>query len=462
MKENNKSTGSRAKVDIPSSWNILPLEDVAKHEAYSFVDGPFGSNLKTSDYTAEGIRLIQLQNIGEGYWIDDNKKYTSENKFKELIRHAAFPGDIVIAKMPDPIARACIVPIVSNRYLVVADCIKLSHDISICNSNYLVNAINHQSFRNQVLRIASGTTRLRVNLGQLKKILVSIPPLIEQEHIAEVIHIVDDVIYYTEQVIVKLQKIHQGLLHDLLTRGLDESGHIRNPEKEPGVFRNLHANNSINPRNLIKTNYKHIPKGWKSVQLDDTCYLITDGSHYSPKPIERGRIIANVKDMKNGFIDIDSCKRISDGDFLSLVNNNCSPKAGDVLFSKDGTIGEVVVYYQPHEIVLLSSIAILRPNGNLLPRYLGYFMQSTLFRKQLNSYKSGSALRRIVLRDISKLLVYIPPLREQEEIINILDTMSKRIQKEKKLLEKVNYIKKGLMDDLLTGKVRVKISEKTQ
>ena len=107
-------------------WPFVPLKEIASDALNSFVDGPFGSNLKTEEYTDEGVRLIQLQNIGDGTWIDENKKFTSESKFQELKRHSAFPGDIAVAKMADPIARACIIPPVSDRFLVVADCIKLA------------------------------------------------------------------------------------------------------------------------------------------------------------------------------------------------------------------------------------------------------------------------------------------------------------------------------------------------
>ena len=79
-------------------------------------------------------------------------------------------------------------------------------------------------------------------------------------------------------------------------------------------------------------------------EFNQNCDFITDGSHFSPKPLEVGEIIANVKDMGEYEINYDSCTRISNKDFITLKNQNCSPKDGDVLLSKDGTIGRVILF----------------------------------------------------------------------------------------------------------------------
>lgn len=102
-----------------------------------FVDGPFGSELKVADYTSKEVMLIQLQNIGDGHFNLDNRKYTSESKYKQLLPHSMFPGDIVIAKMSDPVARAAIVPAINEKYLVVADSVKLRVDESKFNTKFI-------------------------------------------------------------------------------------------------------------------------------------------------------------------------------------------------------------------------------------------------------------------------------------------------------------------------------------
>jgi type I restriction enzyme S subunit len=200
---------------------------------------------------------------------------------------------------------------------------------------------------------------------------------------------------------------------------------------------------------MISDSPQSIPLGWELNQINDICALLTDGSHFSPTPHSIGCPIANVKDMRDGYIDLENCTKISEKDFQKLKRNDCGIRLGDVLLSKDGTIGKVVVYSQQEEIVALSSIAILRPVQGVDSRYLGHALQSPFFNKQIEALKSGSALRRIILRDIASLVVPKPPLSEQRGIAEFLDTVDEAIQKTEALVAKLKAMKAGLLHDLL-------------
>ncbi len=120
------------------------------------------------------------------------------------------------------------------------------------------------------------------------------------------------------------------------------------------------------------------------------------------------------------------------------------------MLSKDGTIGKSLVYKQREKIVLLSSIAIISPNKDLDSDFLNEFFESFHFGSQLPKLSSGSALKRIVLRDIKKLHILLPPLPEQHRIAEIFTNIDETIQHTETLIEKYKNIKKGLMADLLT------------
>ena len=212
------------------------LRDIAEPVDGAFVDGPFGSNLKSDEYVEAGVRLIQLQNIGDGYWKDDNKKYITNLKFRSLARHGAIAGDIAIAKMADPVARACIVPRGQEQYVVVADCIRLRVDEARFDPRYIVRAINSHGTRTEAERKSIGSTRIRINLGTLKTVGCLVPPLVQQQAIAETLDTLDTTIRQTEAIIEKLKQVKQGLLHDLLTRGIDANGDLRPPH-----FLGIHA-----------------------------------------------------------------------------------------------------------------------------------------------------------------------------------------------------------------------------
>jgi type I restriction enzyme S subunit len=116
--------------DFPE-WKETTLCQVADPKVkWSFTGGPFGSNLKAEDYTDSGVRIIQLQNIGDGIFNDDYKIYTSEEKADQLLSCNIYPDEIIISKMGDPVARCCIMPVKEPRYLMASDGIRLVVDKS--------------------------------------------------------------------------------------------------------------------------------------------------------------------------------------------------------------------------------------------------------------------------------------------------------------------------------------------
>ncbi len=186
------------------------------------------------------------------------------------------------------------------------------------------------------------------------------------------------------------------------------------------------------------------------VQLGEACNLITDGSHFSPTPQVEGHPIVNAKDIPNGRIDLTSCTKISNSDWLQLKAQNCAPQVGDILLSKDGTIGRVVHYRKDLGVVLLSSVAILRPDRTFDSEFLTQALRSHIFDTQLFRLQTGSALKRLVLSDIRKIEVLRPPPEIQQHIAEILTTVDEAIEQTEALIVKAQQIKAGLMHDLFT------------
>ena len=156
--------------------------------------------------------------------------------------------------------------------------------------------------------------------------------------------------------------------------------------------------------------------------LDELCILITDGTHYSPKDEGKGFPFLTVKDMSESGLDFDNCIRISEQVWQKADDGNSAPKPGDVLLSKDGTVGKVHVVKNEGQFAVLSSIAILRPDPEILDSdYLGHFLKSENAMRQASRMKTGTALRRLILRDIKRIQLNIPSLDIQKRIATILD-----------------------------------------
>lgn len=164
------------------------------------------------------------------------------------------------------------------------------------------------------------------------------------------------------------------------------------------------------------------PESWKSRALSEVCDLITDGSHFSPRTQHEGIPYITVRDLDDEGINFDNCKYISQESFDELERNGCRPKAGDVLFSKDGTVGKVALVKDDAKFVVLSSLAILRPNKNFITsEYLKYALMSPGLLENALGMKTGTALRRVVLRNLKTLQIPVPPIEEQYKVVELLD-----------------------------------------
>ena len=174
-------------------------------------------NLKSSDYTNEGVRIIQLQNIGDGEFKDDYEIFTSPQKADELLSCNIYPGEIILSKMGDPVARACIIPERHERYLMCSDGIRLAVDQKRFNTYFVLTVINASDFRIRAENAGTGSTRKRIGLTELRNLESLCPHLTEQTAIAAVLSDMDAEIAALEAKLAKTRQIKQGMMQELLT-----------------------------------------------------------------------------------------------------------------------------------------------------------------------------------------------------------------------------------------------------
>jgi type I restriction enzyme S subunit len=160
--------------------------------------------------------------------------------------------------------------------------------------------------------------------------------------------------------------------------------------------------------------------------------MITDGAHLSPKSVEHGMPMASVKDLTSFGITIDSCRQIAREDYNKLVRQGCQPLEGDVLIAKDGAsaLDTVCVVKKTLDVVLLSSVAILRPDKTrILPSFLHYYLDSETTRSYMKSaFTTGAAIPRVVLKDFKLARIKLPPLPTQGKIAAILSAYDDLIE----------------------------------
>jgi type I restriction enzyme S subunit len=173
-------------IDLPETWTWATPEEIASPEPYAIGIGPFGSNLKVSDYTTEGVPLIFIRHITSENF-DLGLKYTSARKYKELIAHVAKPLDVLVAKMGDPPGDATIYPADRSPGVMTADIIKLRVWDTYISREYAMYCIRSYIVKEQLGLITIGVAQKKISTGRFKTLLFPMPPTEEQHVIAEML-----------------------------------------------------------------------------------------------------------------------------------------------------------------------------------------------------------------------------------------------------------------------------------
>ena len=160
----------------PFGWPTVPLAEMAE----VFSDGPFGSNLKSSHYVKSGIRVVRLQNIGIGDFLDDDKAFVDLSHYETIKKHSCLPGDVLIGTLGDPNLRACILPDSISVAINKADCIQMRCDTSRSTAAYVTHLLNLPEVNQMASSLILGQTRGRISMGRLKGFEVPMPPLEKQ------------------------------------------------------------------------------------------------------------------------------------------------------------------------------------------------------------------------------------------------------------------------------------------
>ncbi|GHU43107.1 hypothetical protein FACS1894111_08140 [Clostridia bacterium] len=167
-----------------------------------------------------------------------------------------------------------------------------------------------------------------------------------------------------------------------------------------------------------------VPESWAWVRLGSILQKITDGTHNTPKYVERGIPFLSVKDMSNGKISFENTKFVSEQEHQELYKR-CNPQEGDILLTKVGTTGVPVLVDTDREFSLFVSVALLKFNNSLMcDRYIIELLKSSLVQIQCEENTRGVGNKNWLIRDIANTLIVIPPLAEQKRIVTKIEQLT--------------------------------------
>ncbi len=307
----------------------------------------------------------------------------------------------------------------------------------VCQSFIFWSIVNKD-----IRKYIAGGTRTKLTQGELRRIEINFPIEHEQKGIASVLDTLDTAIHETEAIIAKLKAVKQGLLHDLLTRGIDANDELRLPRAEA-------------PHLYKESALGWIPKEWELESISSACSDVIDCPHSTPHFQDQGVLVARTMHIKDGLFLESMASYVSERQYRERIAR-LEPQQGDLIFTREAPVGEAFVVPLEMKICLGQRVMLLRPKaGKLEAEYLLAQIYSGSVKDRISTLTSGTTNPHLNVSEVKEFEIPLPPFVEQQVIASRLRELDSRLGFEMREQQKLELIKSGLMDDLLTGSVRV-------
>jgi type I restriction enzyme S subunit len=408
---------------VPDKWETKRIPEMCDLSTKSF---------DANKHNGETFEYIDIESVSRGK-IDQSKTIPvteAPSRAKQIVR----AGNTLVGKV--------------RPYLQAFAPVTEQYDGFVCSTGFavldakegispkfLTQAVLSKYFLDQMTNRMTGTSYPAVNKSDFESVRLLVPPLPEQRRIANILSTVDEQIQQTDEVIKTTNVLKRGLMQSLFS-----------------------CSDSENAREVrFGSNLATIPADWEVTTLSQVCKKIVDGPHTTPDYADTGIPFVSAGDIENGEIDFENCKKISEEDDKELRKRVDSCK-GDILLGKvgSGSLGKVCIVDTSQRFNIFVQLALLRPRTeDILPGYLGTALQYRQMQQQILDNASGASMQYIGTGAIGELEIPLPTVDEQKEISKGFKRIRQKLRQERKHKSKLQGLKRGLMQDLLTGKVRV-------
>jgi|CXWL01.1.fsa_nt_gi type I restriction enzyme S subunit len=310
---------------------------------------------------------------------------------------------------------------------------------------YILYSILSDDVARQIDSYVVGSNYPAINSSDVKRLQVPGWRPLQQRRIAEILSTVDETIQQTEALIAKYQQIKAGLMHDLFTRGVTPDGHLRPTSAQA-------------PHLYKESPLGWIPKEWGIVRVEDLCMDVVDCPHSTPTYMTSGVPCIRTADMQPGVLLLDQAYRVSEAEYRERVAR-LVPQEGDIIYSREGERLGIASPVGRERVCLGQRVMLMRPTCKTNPDFLLWSMNTPGFYRRILAGLGATTSPHINVGDIRKALLVQPSSAEQDLSGTLLARCSRLVRAEQAQLAKLRQVKHGLMQDLLTGRVRVKVGE---
>ena len=415
----------------PDGWRRITIGDLGDTSSDVVQTGPFGAQLHSRDYVADGVPFVLIKNMRHAGIDETNMPRISTDNARRLRKYSLRPGDVVFSRV-GRVGSCFLASNEHNGWVISGQLLRIRLPSEAVHREFLVHALRGESAQAFIRGSSIGSTRRSINTEILSSLPVLIPPFPEQRKIAAILSSVNDAIEKTRAVIDHGHVVKRGLMHELLTRGLS-GRHTRFKSTEIG----------------------ELPHEWDARRIGDLASC-DYGTSEALKSESGGMPILRMGNLCDGRVTLDDLKYLE----REKVPDKLVLSRGDVLFNRTNSaelVGKVAVFDHPTRASFASYLLRLRVEPHIGTGFwLSYALNTSGLQKRLRASATfGVSQVNINRKSLLATLVPVPPLAEQVAIVSILDSMRRRIEVEQRKVSLLAGVKSALMSVLLTGELRV-------
>jgi len=410
---------------VPVSWDIVQLEDISEVKR-----GASPRPIGDSKYFGGDVGWVRISDISNtGKYLTETEEYLSNEGVNESVR--VYPGQVLLS-----ISASVGKPVILDIDACIHDgLVAFRNLVESIDRGYLYYALI--DLKPRLLAKGQTGTQSNVNSTLVKRSKIPLPPLHEQHRIADILSTVDESIKQTNDIIEKATEIRKGVLNDLLTKGINKS------QLEDVQFGPIE---------------RTIPTSWDVVELKDITEKLTNGISESQNTEGNGFPVTRIETIANGKVNLAKVGWVDDD---PSEYKDYRIRENDILFSHINSLDHVgkAAQYRDKETTLYHgmNLLLLRFDWDLIhPRFAYICITAPYFRKLCRSF-AKKAVNQVSLNqsDVGSLPLLLPGYNEQEMIARRVECIDQKIRIERQQKQYLKDLKRGLMQDLLTGKVRV-------
>lgn len=402
---------------LPDGWEINRLENLCEPGKQAIVDGPFGSNLKRSDYVDSGIPVLKIQNIKENVITLKKMDYVKPEKYQELARHSFTEGDIVMTKLGDPLGVSAIVNGIPNG-LIVADLVRIRPSKVL--TKFLCYQLNSPRIQKYINEQQKGTTRPRVNLAMIRELPIYTPPIDEQHKIVEILedHLshLDAGLADVQLAKIKAAQFRGSLLQAAFTGNLDYEGASLFAEWETKTIGEIADTQLGKMLNKGKQTGENKVPYLRSVNVQWGRVDTSDLNQMDILPSERAKFTANK---------------------------------GDLLICEGGESGRVAIWDREEPIGFQNALHRVRAKSEVTNKYLYYYFEWLVKNRLIEHLFNGVTIKHFPQENLRLVKVSYPNINEQRVIVAHLEDHFSRLEVSVSISDAMEKQSRGLRRSLL-------------